>query len=156
MRGIEVVRSRQVPHFDDRLVWINLIVHKLAAGSVDQDLAELVAEGLERFPDVPALELAAATYEFATTRPELAIPRLEWLLSLDLDEVIASGSSYDERILGEWAWHLLGLCRFALGDGPGAADAFGRAAACEPRNAEYLVKRRLAEGRTRIPASPSP
>jgi tetratricopeptide (TPR) repeat protein len=154
MRGIEVVRSRRVPQHDDRLVWINLIVHKLAAGTIDADLADLVAEGLERFPDVPALELASATYEFATARPELAIPRLEWLLSLDLEDVVASGSSYDQRVLGEWSWHLLGLCRFALDDGPGAADAFGRAAACEPEKAEYMVKHRLAEGRTRTPASP--
>ena len=144
-RGIDVVRARHRPQHDDRLVWIDLIVHQLAAGEITAELADLVVEGLERFPDVPALELAAAVYEFATGRPELAIPRVDWLLSLDLEEIIATGSSYDERVFGEWAWHLLGLCRFALGEGPGAAEAFGRAAACEPHKTEYVVKRRVAE-----------
>lgn len=153
-RGIAVVQSRQVPQHDDRLVWIDLIVHELAAGRINAELADLVAEGLERFPNVPALELAAAVHEFATGRPRLAIPRLEWLLALDLEDVVATGSSYDERVFGEWAWHLLGLCRFALGEGPGAADAFGRAAACAPHKTEYVVKRRLAEGWTRAATSP--
>jgi glycosyltransferase involved in cell wall biosynthesis len=152
MRGIEVARSREHSQPDDRLLWVNLIVHKLARRALDDELVSLVAEGLERFPGLPALELAAASHEFALGKPALAVPRLEWLTSLDLEDVVATGSSYDQRVLGEWAWHLLGLCRYAIGDAAGAADAFGRAEACAPENREYTTKRRLAHARAGMDA----
>ena len=61
--------------------------------------------------------------------------------------VMATGSSYDERVLGEWAWNLLGLCRFALGEWSDAARAFARAEDAAPGVPDYRVRRRLAEAR---------
>lgn len=139
-RGIDVARARPVAHPDDRLCWVNLIIHQLVRhGGVDATTAPLIAEGLERFPGLPALELAAATHEFATGAPEAAVRRVEWILSLSLEEVMATGSAYDERVLGEWPWNLLGLCRLALGDPEAAA----------PGNEAYAVRRRLAEVRVK-------
>jgi glycosyltransferase involved in cell wall biosynthesis len=146
-RGIEVARARGSTHPDDRLVYLGLLFHLLARGEVTDDVGALVAEALAVLPRLPSLELAAARYEFATGDPAAAIPRLEWLVALDLDEVIETESSYDGRVLGEWAWDLLGLCRFALGDDAGAADAFGRAARLAPHDPLYEVRRQLAEAR---------
>jgi glycosyltransferase involved in cell wall biosynthesis len=146
-RGIEMARARTTPDHDDRLLWIDLIVHALARDRIDADLPMLVDEALERFPGVPALELAAARLEFVTGDPERGARRAEWITSLSIDDVIATGSSYDERVLGEWAWNVLGLCRFALGDDDAAAEAFARAERVAPHIPEYAVRRRVAEAR---------
>lgn len=146
-RGIEVARARPVRDPDDRLLWINLITHKLARDQLTPELAGLVEEAQVRFPGIPALELASATHEFATGAPDRAARRLEWITSLSLDEVIATGSAYDQRVLGEWAWKLLGLCRFELGDDAGASDAFRHAETAAPGNPAYRVRRLLAESR---------
>ncbi len=95
----------------------------------------------------PTLELAAARLAFATGRPRDALEPLDWLVGLDDDAIIATGASYDERVFGEWAWGLIGLCRFALGDDVGAADAFRRAEQLAPGDPSYGVRRRLAEAR---------
>jgi hypothetical protein len=60
---------------------------------------------------------------------------------------VATGSAYDSRIFGEWAWNSLGLCRFALGDFNGATSAFRNAEASDPANAAYRARRLLAEAR---------
>ena len=111
------------------------------------ELTGLVEETQLRFPGIPALELAFATHEFATGAPDRAARRLEWITSLSLDEVIATGSAYDQRVLDEWAWNLLGLCRFELGHDAGASDAFRHAEAAAPGNPAYRVRRILAESR---------
>jgi tetratricopeptide (TPR) repeat protein len=146
LEGMEVARARGEPHPDDRLLWINLITHAFAREQLD-DLGPLVEEALQRFPGLPALELAAARFEFVAGEPARAASRLEWIMSLSLAEVVATGSSYDERVLGEWAWNLLGLCRFALGEWAAAAQAFARAEQAAPQVPDYAVRRRLAEAR---------
>jgi tetratricopeptide (TPR) repeat protein len=146
-QGIAKVRGRDRESFDDRLLWVDLIHHLLAAGAIDDELEQLVDEARARFPRLPSLELAAARLAFATGRPRDALEPLAWILSLDDDDIIATGSSYDQRVFGEWAWGLLGLCRFALGDDAEAADAFARAEELAPGDPSYGVRRRLAEAR---------
>ncbi len=150
-RGIAVARERDAAHVDDRLVYINLLFHLLALEQVDDRFGALVDETLQRFPLVPTVELAATRYEFAVGRPREAIARLEWLLACDVAAVIDTGASYDERVFGEWAWDLLGLCRFQLGDDAAAAEAFGAAERAAPTVAAYNVRRRLAEARAASP-----
>jgi glycosyltransferase involved in cell wall biosynthesis len=146
-RGIEIARARDASHPDDRLVYIGLLFHLLAAEQVDQRFGELAAETEQRFPGIPTVELAAARYEFAVGHPRRAIPRLEALVAYDMATAIDTGSSYDQRVFGEWAWDLLGLCRFQLGDDQGAAEAFRRAEEAGPAVDAYRVRRRLAEAR---------
>jgi glycosyltransferase involved in cell wall biosynthesis len=146
-RGIAVAH-RVGPQRDTRLLWINLAVHLLAHDRLDADLADLLEDALDRFPGIPALELAAAVHEFATGRAEAAVPRLEWILALTTDDLLATESSYDRRVVDEWPWNLLGLCRFELGDDAGAAVAFARAESAAPDNPAYRVRRRLAEARS--------
>lgn len=147
LQGIEVAAHRDTPVPDDRLLWIDLIVHLLARDRITAELAELVDDALERFPHIPALELAAATHEFATDRVQAAMARLDWILALTPQELLDSGSAYDERVVGEWPWNLLGLCRFQLGDDEGAAEAFVRAEQLAPDEPAYRARRRLAEAR---------
>jgi tetratricopeptide (TPR) repeat protein len=145
--GIATARARGRAHPDDRQLYVGLIHHLLTDGVVDDALAALVAESRERFDTTPTLELAAARLAFATGRPRDALEPLDWLLGLDDEAIIATGASYDERVFGEWAWGLLGLCRFALGDDAEAADAFARAEQLAPDDPSYAVRRRLAEAR---------
>jgi glycosyltransferase involved in cell wall biosynthesis len=145
--GIEVGTARATDHPDDRLNWINLLVHAVAHDDPDGDVPDLLDEAQRRYPGNPAVEFAAASHEFTTGDPSRAVRRLEGLVALDLDEIVATGSAYDERIFGEWAWHSLGLCRFALGDDAGAVVAFRQAEAADPDNSAYRTRRRLAEAR---------
>ena len=146
-RGIEVARTRDASHPDDRLVYIGLLFHLLAAEQVDERFGKLAAETEQRFPGIPTVQLATARYEFAVGHPRRAIPRLEALVAYDVTAAIDTGSSYDRRVFGEWAWDLLGLCRFQLGDDEGAAAAFRRAEEADPAVEAYRVRRRLAEAR---------
>lgn len=150
-RGIAVARTRDASHPDDRLLYVGLLFHLLALERIDDRFGALVEETVRRFPGIPAVELAAARYEFAVGRPRHAIPRLEGLVSYDVDRAIDTGSSYDLRVFGEWAWDLLGLCRFQLGDDDGAAEAFRHAEAAAPETEAYRVRRRLAEARAARP-----
>jgi tetratricopeptide (TPR) repeat protein len=146
-RGIAVARTRQYSHPDDRLLAIDLIHHLLARELVDDELEVLVQEARDALDRIPTLELAAARLAFATGRPRDALEPLEWLVSLDDEAIIETGASYDERVFGEWSWSLIGLCRFALDDDDGAADAFRRAERYAPDDPSYAVRRRLAEAR---------
>jgi tetratricopeptide (TPR) repeat protein len=146
-RGIAVARRRDRSHPDDRLLYVDLIHHLLARGVVDDELGALVHEARAAFDRTPTLELAAARLAFATGRPRDALEPLAWLVELDDDAIIETGGSYDARVFGEWAWSLIGLCRFALGDDGAAADAFRRAEQYAPGDESYTVRRRLAEAR---------
>ncbi|MSO79144.1 MAG: glycosyltransferase [Acidimicrobiia bacterium] len=146
-RGMDVVRARATDHPDDRLLWVNMLVHVTARDDPDGDLAALVEETHTRFPGNPAAEFATAAHKLSTGDALMAARRFEHLVGLDLDAIIATGGAYDERIFGEWAWNAIGLCRFALGDYPGAVDAFTRAEAADPDNEAYRTRRRLAEAR---------
>ncbi len=154
-RGIATVRARDRALPEDMVLYVDLIHHLLANSVIDDELEVLVSEARDRLPQNPTLELAAARLAFATGRPRDAIEPLDWLVGLDDDAIIATGASYDERVFGEWAWSLLGLCRFALGDDAAAADAFRRAEQLAPDDASYRVRRRLAEARAATPATPS-
>jgi glycosyltransferase involved in cell wall biosynthesis len=151
--GIGRARARGHLDPDDRLLYVDLIQHLLARGVIDDELGALVEEACEQFVRTPTLELAAARLAFATGRPREAIEPLEWLLALDAAAIVDTGASYDARVFGEWAWGLLGLCWFALGDDAAAVDAFGRAEQLAPEDPSYGVRRRLAEARANRPAT---
>jgi glycosyltransferase involved in cell wall biosynthesis len=152
-QGITRVRARVRRLSEDRLLYVDLINHLLANAVVDDELEALVHEARNQFVRTPTFELAAARLAFATGRPRDALEPLDWLIGLDDDSIIATGASYDERVFGEWAWALLGLCHFALGDDADAADAFGRAEQLAPGDASYAVRRRLADARAATPVS---
>jgi glycosyltransferase involved in cell wall biosynthesis len=145
--GISIARARGADHRDDRLLWINLLTHLVAHEDPDGDLVAILDEAQAKFPGNPAVEFAAAAREITTGDPGAAVGRLERLLALDVDALVATDCAYDERMLGEWTWNALGLARLELGDAAGAADAFRRAEAADATNDAYRVRRRLAEAR---------
>jgi glycosyltransferase involved in cell wall biosynthesis len=149
MQGIEMARAREEPDHDDRLLWVDLIWHRFTRNDTGAEVAALVHEALERFPALPALELVAAQLEFVAGERASAERRIEWILSRSERDALASGSSYDGRIFGEWSWNLMGLCRFADGDWREAAAAFAKAEKAAPDVQDYAVRRRLAEARAR-------
>ena len=153
MRGVERIRARATTHPDDRLVYIDLVVHRIANGDTSDDVAALVDEALARFPGIPSLDYAAAMLAFGRGEPAAAAAHVERILALSLDDLVATNSSYDGRMFGEWGWNLLGQCRFALGDMVGAAEAFRHAEAAAPLDLAYRTRRLLAEARVRSPSA---
>ena len=148
--GIEVARARATEHPDDKLLWVDLLVHAVARDDPDGDVAGVIGEAQDKFPDNPVVEFAVATHEFTTGDPATAARRLDRLVALDLEAIVATGSAYDQRIFGEWAWNALGLCRFALGEYTGAAEAFGLAEGANPDNLAYRARRQLAQARAAL------
>jgi tetratricopeptide (TPR) repeat protein len=153
-RGIELARARERPDHDDRLLWLDLIWHHLTRENAGPDVSTLVQEALERFPRLPLLELVAAQLEFSAGEHASARHRVEWILSRSQLDALATGSSYDARIFGEWSWNLLGLCRFAAGDWSAAAEAFAKAEQAAPAVKDYTVRRQLAQARAGAAARP--
>jgi tetratricopeptide (TPR) repeat protein len=151
--GLARVRARDDVRPDDSRLSVGLIHHLLVNDVVDDEFQEVVEEARGRYDRIPIVELAAARLAFATGRPRDALAPLDWLLALDEEGIIATGASCDERVFGEWAWALLGLCRFALGDDAAAADAFAHAEQLAPGDPSYGVRRRLAEARAATPSS---
>jgi tetratricopeptide (TPR) repeat protein len=149
--GITRARERDCVRSEDRVLYVDLVHHLLANGVLDDELDGLVGEARDRFTRTPTLELAAARLAFATGRPREALEPLDWLIGLDDDAIIATGTSYDERVFGEWAYALLGLCHFALGDDTAAVDAFRQAEQLAPDDSSYGARRRLAEARASTP-----
>lgn len=147
--GLDVARRRPTDHPDDKLLWINLLVHAIAREDPDGDVAGLLDEAQAKFADNPVVAFAAATHEFAHGKPDVAMRRVDGILALDFDSILETGSAYDQRIFGEWAWNLLGLCRFALGDDLGATESFRLAEAADPTNPAYRARRQLAEARAK-------
>jgi hypothetical protein len=152
-RAVAHARSSVRDDADDEVVLVALAHHLLTTGVVDDELDRIVQEARDRFPPSPVVELAAARLAFATGRPRDALAPLDWLLAMSDEEIATSGASCDERVFGEWAWSLLGFCRFALHDDEAAADAFGHAEQLAPHDASYAVRRRLAEARASTRAS---
>ena len=147
--GIEVASRRRTDHPDDKLLWVNLLLHAIVHEDPDGDIPRLLEHSNRRWPGNPAVEFSAAVHEVTTGDPGRAASRLERLLELDLDEIIATGSAYDQRLFGEWAWNALGLAYFDLGDNAAAAEMFRRAALADPENSAYRARQALADGRAR-------
>ena len=147
--GLEVVRARRSEHPDDKLLWINLLIHAVVHDDPDGDIPKLLPDAHARWPGNPAVEFGTAVHDLSTGNPAEAAHRIERLLALDLDEIVATGSAFDARMFGEWAWNALGLARFDLGDFAGAAEMFRRAEAADPENVAYRTRRMLAEARSR-------
>lgn len=146
-RGIEMTRRRGLDQPDDVLLWVDLCDHLLARRQLTDELAGLIEEASIRFAGLPTVELASARHEFATGRPGAAAERVERLVSMTPAEILDSGGSYDARVFGEWAYDLLGLCRFALGDFAAAAEAFADAERHAPGDARYSGRRAFARAR---------
>ena len=145
--GIDRIRGRTWSHPDDRLVYVNLIVHRVVNGDRSDVLEALVAEARARGSEIPSLAFAAATLAFARGDAAAAAAHIEPVCTASPAEIEATGGAYDARVVGEWAWNLLGLSRFALGDDVEAAQAFARAESEAPDNVAYTTRRRLAEAR---------
>ena len=140
------VPARDRLHPDDRVLYVDLIHHLLANG-VDRRRARGAGARGPR-PVRPHAHARAGGRPTRLRRPVAprdALEPLDWLLGLDDDAIIATGASYDERVFGEWAWSLLGLCRFALGDDADAADAFALRRAVRARR--RVVRRAPTPGR---------
>jgi hypothetical protein len=126
----------------DALIYCDLINANTYDGRPDVSLIE---EADRLFPDnVGILWFGALDAEARGSHAQV-VERIDRLLATTT--VTPGGDSLvmDKRVVGEWAFHLRGMARFKIGDKAGAVRDFAAAEACDPDNAEYRVKRQLAE-----------
>jgi glycosyltransferase involved in cell wall biosynthesis len=141
-RGRRIILRRGTTEPSDALIYFDLIHANVAEERSDPSLVE---EADMLFPDNVAILWAGV--RDAEVRRDFAevVERIDRLMSIDPEHAAAQGVAVDERLLGESAYHLRGLARFHMGDHSGALRDFAAAEACDPTNAEYRVKRQLAE-----------
>lgn len=105
-----------------------------------EDMRELIAAGLESYPDNWSLQFLRARAAVNAGAFEAAIDDLRRLLEQDADGIVDDILAYDRRIFGAHAYDLMGVALLRMGDRPRAAEAFARAAAAAPEVQEYRIK----------------
>lgn len=108
-----------------------------------EDVGELLAEGLERFPTNHLLAWLRAR----TETDEGALEWWERLAAVDVERLPDDGISYDERLFGAVALSGLAGCLFRLGRHAESAEAYERAATVAPEDLEIRAKGALAAAR---------
>src|ERR1019366_3078531 len=106
--------------------------------------ASLVDEADTLFPDNVGILWFGALDAEARHAFDQVVERIDRLLAVGPEMAAGSPLAMDERVLGEWAFHLRGMARYKIGDKVGAARDFAAAEACDPSSTEYRVKRQLA------------
>jgi len=114
-----------------------------------EDVAELLAEARDVYPDNKVLWWIEAIACSSEGRHDEALKLLDRLLGVDLSELPDEGPSYDERIFGEFAHQARGLCLFRLGRYEESGEAYAQASQIDPSNLEYRAKMQVAFGRAR-------
>jgi len=111
-----------------------------------QDSAELLDEGLSRYPDTVALAWLKVCAEIEAGRYENA---LRWLGRFDVDTTmpIEDTTAYAADLFVARAPEARGLCLFRLGRYGEAAAAYRQAEQFEPSDQAHRIKRLLSEHR---------
>jgi cytochrome c-type biogenesis protein CcmH/NrfG len=112
------------------------------------DVAELVHEGLDRYPENWLLVWVKGHVDLEAGRYDDAAASFRRLLAVDTATLPGVGMAYDSGIFGSWAHASLGQVHFRAGRYADAAAAYAEAERLEPDNQEWAVKRRLAEARS--------
>ena len=147
-RAVALERARPRPTDQGQAAFAELARLRDAAGG---DVAGLVAEGLARFPENWLLIWVKGHVDLDAGRYEEAAECFRRLLAADTEALPAIGVAYESRMFGSWAHASLGLVHFRTGRFAEAAAAYAAAERLEPDNAEWAVKRRLAEARAGQP-----
>jgi tetratricopeptide (TPR) repeat protein len=143
-RAITVVRERGVDLPEDCLSYVDLVEHLARAGTPD---AELAAEALRLFPEVPAVHWAAALDAVARGDHEAVIAHVDRVLDADLEAMARMALGVSEHLVTDEALHVRGVARLHLGDVDGAVADLREAERLDPEREDYRVKRLLAEAR---------
>jgi glycosyltransferase involved in cell wall biosynthesis len=143
-RALALALAEPAPSTDGGLAWGEMLRAEHARGA---DVGELLASGRERWPEHWLIRWIEAIIALEAGNLSAAEAGFRSLLTVDLATLPAQGIAYDARIFGEWAYASLGLGYFRAGRNAEAAEAYAEAERCAPDNAEYRVKRALAEAR---------
>lgn len=141
-QGRRCAPRRGRPDRSDVLIYCDLINANIVDGRPDPSLVD---EADDRFPGNTAVLWFGALEAESRGAFAQVVERIDRLLATgsppDDDQPLA----LDQRVFGEWAFHLRGMARYKVGDTTGAARDFAAAETCDPGNAEYRIKRQLAE-----------
>ncbi|HVA09929.1 MAG TPA: glycosyltransferase [Acidimicrobiales bacterium] len=143
-RGIDLVRANGVVDESDSLVYFDLMQSDTARGAPDESIVD---EALSLFPDNALIYWGAAHSAAARSDHATVIDLIDRLLAISPEHTARIGLGLNERISGEWAFHIRGMAEFKLADFAAAAADFAAAEALAPDVDEYRVKRLLAESR---------
>jgi tetratricopeptide (TPR) repeat protein len=114
-----------------------------------EDVAELLAEARERFPDNLLILFLEGRYLVDHERFEEALACFRKLLAVDVATLPDAGPAYDERIFGSLSHEGCAICLFKLERYAEAADAWGAAGESAGGDGSFAAKRQLALARLR-------
>ena len=136
-------RMRNEP--GDALPFVHLAALLLDRG---RDARDVVDAGRSRFPDDHALAWLDARAALEAGDPARALPIFAALADVDA-ATLCMTRAYDVSIFGANAHAAAALCLFRLGRYDESAARYRRAEALAPDDAQFRVKRQLAEARAR-------
>lgn len=145
LTAVEVTRAEDDPGLHGCLAFADLVRTRHERG---EDVAQLLDEALERYPDNWLLVWIEARAAIDDGRHADALTSLDRLLAVDVATLPDAGVAYDERLFGVFAQASRGLCLFRLERYEEAVRAYAEAERLEPGAEEHRVKRRLAESRS--------
>ncbi len=143
-RAVELEKAGPAPSAPGSMAWVDLVRLRHQQGD---DVDALLQEGRARWPTNWLLVWVAGQVHLDAGRYVQAAECFRQLLAVDTAKLPAAGLAYHDRIFGSYAHASLGLSYFRLGRYAEAAQAYAAAEALEPEQADYRVKRLLAESR---------
>ena len=138
--AMRLIRGKATRQPEDALPFLHLIEGGLARGD---DVTGLLDEALELFGSNLQFVWLRARALMAGGRAAEAIPVLEGLVAAGATSEFDKSWAYDLRMLGVFAYEMLGTCHFSLGEYAAALRYFRLAAECDPSKLEYRVKAAL-------------
>jgi len=152
VRGLDVVRGKEITSTLDSLPYFALIRHRRGRG---EDVSELLEEAWRLFPFHPEVRWLRARSLMDRGHYGEAAEILRALVETAVEEttgVVSSQMAHDERLFRVWAPETLGICCFRLGRYEESVRWLEVAQAAEPsreRTARLVVVRsRLREAST--------
>jgi tetratricopeptide (TPR) repeat protein len=114
-----------------------------------EDVAALLDEARERYPQNKLLWWVQAAALISARRYEEALSLLDKLVRVELSSLPDEDVAYDRRIFGEFAQEARGVCLVALGRHTQAVAAYEEALRENPDSTVYRTRLALARGRAR-------
>jgi glycosyltransferase involved in cell wall biosynthesis len=135
--AVRLVGEKPVRAPEDAIPFLHLIEEGMAR---DEDVSGLLERARRLFPTNLQFVWLKAQALMAAGRNAAAIRGLEQLVAAGQAGDFDKSWAYDLRLFGVFAYDLLAVCHFKLGEFAVARRYYEMAARCEPSNVEWRVK----------------
>jgi len=135
--AMRLVSGKTVRVPEDAIPFLHQIEERMARG---EDTSDLLERARRLFPTNLQFVWLQAQVLMAADRNADAVERLERLVAAGQTGHYDKSWAYDVRLFGVFAYDLLAVCHFRMGEFAAARRYYELAAGCEPSNVEWRAK----------------